>query len=135
MLKCAVVFTGLMVVAASRSDVAVVAQQRCLHGAIESSAEKLRRDQALRWAFQVNLAERAFFAPGLTQKYRPLAELRNVPPVPEGFGVQFHTDGQTYMFSLKDTLDPCGYALFSDQAAQVYELTPIRRPVVVPVTQ
>jgi hypothetical protein len=75
MLNRAVMLTCLLLVAASHSDVRVVAQQRCLHGAIESSAEKLRRDQALRWAFQVNVAERTFAVPGPAQKYRPLAEL------------------------------------------------------------
>jgi hypothetical protein len=56
--------------------------------------------------------------------YLPLDRLLNLPAPPDGFGVQLHTDGTTYSFSIKDTRDPCGYAVFSDQSADVYEAIP-----------
>jgi hypothetical protein len=48
-----------------------------------------------------------------------------VPATPEGFKVQFHLDQNTYAFSIKDTRDPCAYAIFSDQSREVYEATPM----------
>ena len=35
-------------------------------------------------------------------------------------------DGGTYTFSIKDTLDPCHFAFFSDQQGLIYTGTPIR---------
>jgi hypothetical protein len=45
----------------------------------------------------------------------------NVPPTPAGFELQFHSDGSTYSFSIKDRTDPCRYAVFSDQDKVLYE--------------
>jgi hypothetical protein len=70
----------------------------------------------------VNAAE-GTSAPRL-QKYRPLNELANLPPLPAGFDIQFHTDGLTYTISLKDTRDACHYAIFSDQDKLLYEAIP-----------
>jgi len=36
------------------------------------------------------------------------------------------SDGATYKFSLKDTLDPCRFAFFSDQEGLIFEANPIR---------
>ena len=69
-------------------------------------------------------------APG---RYRPLAELRNIPATPSGFELSFHTDGATYLFRVKDTLDACHYAIFSDQDKRVYEATPRVGGIVLPV--
>jgi hypothetical protein len=46
------------------------------------------------------------------------------PPAPDGFRVQLNIDGTTYAFSIKDTLDPCLFAVFSDQTGDIYEATP-----------
>jgi hypothetical protein len=64
---------------------------------------------------------------GRQGRYLPLAELFNVPEVPEGFRVQLYTDDSTYAFSIKDTRDPCGYAVFSDHSMDVYEAVPTPR--------
>jgi hypothetical protein len=45
----------------------------------------------------------------------------NIPRTPQGFELQFHTDGMTYSFSIKDVRDPCRYAVFSDQDKFLYE--------------
>jgi len=100
---------------------------RCLHGPNEPRNQQLRREQALRVAQQINKAEYGgpAVSPPAKREFRPLDQLRGVPPAPAGFQIQFHTDGPTYMFSLKDTLDACGYAVFSDQDQAIYGGTPL----------
>jgi hypothetical protein len=61
---------------------------------------------------------------GSGRTYRALDQLPNVSPTPTGFRVQFETDRATYDFSLKDTLDTCHYAIFSDQDRWMYQATP-----------
>jgi hypothetical protein len=108
--------------------------QTCLHGADETPANKTRREEALQVAVRINAQQAMSLSPNPRQRrYRPLQELSNIPAVPTGFDLQFHTDGQTYVFSLKDRLDPCGYAIFSDQDRGVYEALPRRAAVLVPL--
>jgi hypothetical protein len=100
---------------------------RCLHGPSEQPNQRTRREQALKMAEDINRAENAgptVVIPGQRRTYRPLDQLPNVPPTPAGFRVQFETDSATYAFSLKDTLDACHYAIFSDQDSRMYEATP-----------
>jgi hypothetical protein len=96
--------------------------QRCLHGPSEDATQRNRREQALALAREINRAENAGPAviPGERREYQPLNRLR-VPAAPSGFRVQLSTDGATYTFSIKDTLDPCRYAVFSDQDQVIYE--------------
>ena len=73
--------------------------QTCLHGSDETPAQKTRRDAAIQLATRINLAQIAFFRPGPPNRgYRPLEELANIPATPQGFELQFHTDGNTYSF-------------------------------------
>jgi hypothetical protein len=51
----------------------------------------------------------------------------------QGFELQFHTDGATYSFSIKDRLDPCRYAVFSDQDKYIYEAIARTEPVLLPL--
>lgn len=117
------------------SAVPAVAQnltQNCLHGSDETAANRARRQQAVQYAARVNAAE-GMSVPRL-QKYRPLDELPNLPALPAGFDIQFHTDGLTYTFSLKDTRDACHYAIFSDQDKLLYEAIPSKgEPTIVPL--
>jgi len=108
----------------------------CLHDPSEQPADQLRREQALRFAQLVNRAEHPSFGPRLSP-YLPLDQLRNLPPTPSGFQVQLDTDGRTYTFSLKDTLDLCRFAIFSDQDSRIYQAVPTTggtefRPLVLP---
>lgn len=98
----------------------------CLHARLEVPTERGRRSQALAFAERVNRAEQtATPAPGrLRGDYKPLDQLPNLPPTPAGFRLQLNTDGATYSFVLKDTLDPCHYAIFSDQDRAIYDGTP-----------
>jgi hypothetical protein len=110
------------------------AQQNCLHDASETQANKTRRDQAIRVARGINTAETMGLAPRRPgQRYRPFEELQTVPLIPDGFALQFHTDGETYSFSLKDTRDPCRYAIFSDQDGDIYEAVPRVAVEIVPL--
>jgi hypothetical protein len=104
----------------------------CLHGSDETAANRARRQQAVQYAAKVNAAESGSVP--RVQEYRPLDELPNLPAVPAGFVIQFHTDGLTYTFSLKDTRDACHYAIFSDQDKLLYEAIPSKgEPTIVPL--
>jgi hypothetical protein len=107
----------------------------CLHGANEAPAQRVRRDAAIQLATRINLAQTMTIGPGpRSNRYRPLEELMNIPPTPAGFDLQFHTNGDTYSFSIKDRMDPCRYAVFSDQDKFLYEAIARRdEPVVVPL--
>lgn len=93
----------------------------CLHGDMESTMERSRRQQAINYAMKINAAEA--FGTVAPRAYRPLEQL-NLPPVPVGFSLQLHSDARSYTFSLKDTRDPCSYAIFSDQDRLIYEGVP-----------
>ena len=95
----------------------------CLHGTSEQPADQLRREQAFRFAVAIDRAETGGLSPR-TSPYLPFDQLRNLPPEPSGFSVQFNTDGRTYTFSLKDTLDSCHFAIFSDQDGRIYQGLP-----------
>ena len=108
----------------------------CLHSQPEAPAQRARRQLALKVAREINFAESAYRAkPNFRQQpsYRPLRELANISPVPAGFTVQFYTDGPTYTFSMKDSLDACEYALFSDQDQGIYEATPTPKVSILPL--
>jgi len=111
------------------------AAQTCLHGSNETPAQKARRDAAIQLATRINLAETVTSGPrSPNNRYRPLNELTNIPATPQGFELQFHTDGNTYSFSIKDRMDPCRYVVFSDQDKFLYEAIARRdAPVLVPL--
>ena len=96
--------------------------QTCLHGADETAVQRARRDAAIQLATRINLAQVVTLGPApQSRRYLPLEELTNIPATPPGFDLQFYTDGSTYSFSIKDRLDPCRYAVFSDQDKFLYE--------------
>ena len=131
---CALVLT----VAFTSSGYSSSAQRsiRCLHDANEQPQQRQRRMQAIELAEAIYSAERRGVVPRPRPRpdtYRPLDQLSNLPPTPSGFRLQFHTDGMSYNVSLKDTLDGCQYAIFSDQDGYIYEGTPRRDVRTVPV--
>jgi hypothetical protein len=131
MVKAGLAVVVVMLVAGTGT---VFAQQNCLHDASETQANKTRRDQAIRVARAINTAENMGIAPRRPgQRYRRFDELAMVPAIPAGFALQFHTDGETYSFSLKDTRDPCRYAIFSDQEGDIYEALPRVAVEIVPL--
>jgi hypothetical protein len=98
--------------------------QECLQGQNETAADRTRREQAVIYAHSLNAAEQSGFPAGGT--YRRPEELITLPRIPAGFLLQFHTDGRTYAFSLKDGRDPCRFAIFSDQQGDLYVAVPHR---------
>lgn len=96
----------------------------CLHGPSEQPAQRTRREQALKLAQEINRAENPgpTVVPGQPRMYKLLDQVAGLPPTPNGFAVQLNTEGgDTYALSVKDTLDPCHYAIFSDQDRYLYE--------------
>jgi uncharacterized protein (TIGR03435 family) len=96
---------------------------KCLHASDETRADRTRREKAVELAHEINGAQK--IARRLGRRFVPLDQLVTVPRPPDGFRVQLHTDGAAYAFSIKDTMDPCLYALFSDESGDVYEGTPV----------
>ena len=79
-----------------------------------------------------NAAEQSSFPAGRT--YRRPDEFLSLPTLPPGFVLQFHTDGRSYAFSLKDGRDPCRFAIFSDQHGYLYAGVPHRpRAILTPL--
>jgi hypothetical protein len=96
---------------------------RCLHGPDERPDHRARREQTLVLAREIHRAQNAgpTLAPFEKRTFRPFDQLANLPPTPADFKVQLDTSGMTYTFSLKDTIDPCRYAVFSDDEQVTYE--------------
>lgn len=98
--------------------------QQCLHGPNETAAERARRQQAIQVARQINALEAATLGPGpQAPRYKRPSELK-LPPMPDDFELSFHMSGRTYTFSLKDSRDPCYFAIFSDHDGLVYATSP-----------
>ena len=87
------------------------------------------KEQAARYATAVGLARRINTAEAALasrkQRYAPLEELQSIS-IPAGFEAHVSTDGASYTFSVKDKLDACGFALFSDQVGLIYNATPLQ---------
>jgi len=98
--------------------------QNCLHGPSETADQAARRRAALQMARQVNTTEAQANQQGHT--YYALSDLPGLASEINGFKVQLSTDGGTYTFSVKDTLDPCRFAYFSDQEGVIYSGMPVR---------
>ncbi len=86
-------------------------------------ADAQRRQAAVQFARMVNTAEARFQAQN--KRYGQITNLE-VGAEPDGFHAQLTTDGATYSFSVKDTVDSCHFALFSDQQGLIYTARPLR---------
>jgi hypothetical protein len=102
----------------------VVGALSCRHDDAASPADRARRDQARALARAINAAEGR--AVQSAQRYVPLNQLPGLPMTPAAFEVRLYTDGNGYVVSLKDTIDPCHYGVFTDQHGLLYEVTPQR---------
>jgi hypothetical protein len=102
----------------------VIAQPGCLHGAGEDAQERSRRGAAIRLVRGINTAE----ANGPRRnggKYQPLTQLGLESIAVPGFEPQFTTDGETYALILRDTTDPCGFTVSTNQRGVVFQGYPI----------
>jgi hypothetical protein len=110
---------GLVLVSTPRLALA----QSCLHGPDESTTERGRRTAAIAFVQQANAAQAKFERERGT--YVPLTDAVSLSTVPVGFVPRLTFDRWSYIVSLKDALDPCGYSLFSDQDGVIYEARPV----------
>ena len=118
-------FVSALVAAVALGFAAAPAQPPpCLHGPSSTPEHRARRDAALQYARQVTSFETA--GKNQAQRYYAIDDLPGLPLLPEGFKARMSTDGASYAFSVKDTLDPCHFALFSDQDGLIYNSTPIQ---------
>jgi len=82
-----------------------------------------RAQTAVRFAREVNTAQARYQAQN--RRYGRIADL-GIGAEPDGFRAQMTTDGTTYSFSVKDTVDACHFALFSDEQGVIYTARPLR---------
>jgi len=84
-----------------------------------------RQAVAIRLARQINSLETN--ARPNTNGYQPMSAFPQII-VPEGFTAQLITNetGTEYVFSVKDTQNPCGFTVFSDQEGVIYTAQPLR---------
>lgn len=101
-------------------------QPACLHElASETAPEKARRTLALQLARAINTAE-ARYSSSNAGKYGQLEQLPVSAAIPGGFVPALSTDGDSYAFSVKDKVDPCAFAYFSDQDGRIFQGEGIR---------
>jgi hypothetical protein len=102
------------------------AQPVCRHGASETPADAARRQNATVVMRAINTAQAQAFA--RDRAYRNFRELTTsgLPPRPYGFLTQLTVEGSAYALLLKDTTDPCGFSLFSDQDGVIYVGSPLQ---------
>ena len=85
--------------------------------------EPQRGQAAVQFARALNTAQSRFQVQN--RRYGQISDLA-VGAEPNGFRAQLTTDGATYSFSIKDTVDACHFALFSDQQGLIYPARPLR---------
>jgi hypothetical protein len=96
--------------------------QGCTPGTA-TTEQQAWRWQAVQFARRINTAESKAFATG--HAYLPLAALPDVG-TPDGFSAELAVDESGYVFGIKDTHDPCKFALFSDQGGLIYSAQPLQ---------
>jgi hypothetical protein len=112
MLKCALAFGLIGVVGVSTGS----QDAGC-------PKEPQRARAAVQFARAVNTAQSSFHSKN--QRYGQISDLA-VGAEPDGFRSQLTTDGTTYSLSIKDTVDACHFAWFSDQLGLIYTAMPLR---------
>ena len=100
----------------------------CRHDSGSTDSDRIRRAQALTLAKAITAAQGQ--AVRRTRQYHPASGLGDLPAVPNGFTLKLFADRDDYVFALKDTLDPCRYAIFSDSAGLLYEKSARTAPVI-----
>ena len=99
--------------------------QDCLVTNVESPAQEARRDDAVQYLTAINTAQARSQSEGGT--FVALGDMRGLPSMPVGFIPKLLYDRWSYLVSLKDYFDSCGFALFSDERGVIYHSHP--RPV------
>lgn len=100
----------------------------CRHHESAQQADRARRAGALALAKAINAAQADRVQ--RTGTYQPVERLGTLPPVPKGFDLSLFADRTGYLFALKDTQDPCSFAVFSDERGLLYEKSALDAPAV-----
>jgi hypothetical protein len=116
----AVALAGVLV----NAQPTIAVQAACLHGPNEAPDQLARRQRAVALTRLINTLQ--LEALTRMQAYQALDKLMVAAETPKGFTVHLVSDGASYAFSVKDTLDPCHYMLFSDQEQLIYVGQPLR---------
>ncbi len=127
MLACALAVAGPSAIVIARPGVESAQQagsRVCLHNPDETPEDADRRVDAVRLARAINTAQSV--AASTLKRYVAIEDLPSLPAAPDGFEVALNSDEQSYAFSLKDTLDPCRFVLFSDQHGLIYVGQPLQ---------
>jgi hypothetical protein len=99
-------------------------QPQCVHGSGEDSAQRARRVAALRLAQAIN-TQQANTGQRNSGQYQPLDRLQIDLASAAGFESQFTTDGRSYSLILRDTVDPCGLAVSTNQVGVIFQGYPV----------
>jgi len=99
--------------------------QECLTRDIDATS-RMRRDTAIAYLAAVNTAQMQ--RQKQAGKYALLNELTNVPSAPVGFVPRLLIDRWSYIVSLRDYFDVCGFVLFSDERGVIYEAHSVTFP-------
>jgi hypothetical protein len=91
----------------------------------KTCADRSRQTLAIRMAREINSRETSAYQ--RTNTYEPMDAFPALN-VPGWFTIQVVTNatGSAYAFSVKDTQDPCGFTVFSDQEQIIYTAQPLR---------
>ena len=105
--------------------------QNCPLSNVEAAAQRARRDDAVQYLIAINTAQAR--SQSESGRFVALGDLQALPSTPVGFIPKLLNDHWSYIVSLKDYFDACGFALFSDERGVIYESHP--RPVPAATTE
>ncbi|MGH9371275.1 MAG: hypothetical protein ACRD15_07085 [Vicinamibacterales bacterium] len=100
----------------------------CRHHDDAQQTDRARRAGALAVAKAINASQAEMVQ--RTGTYQPVERLGMLPPVPKGFELSLFADRSGYLFAIKDTQDPCSFAVFSDERGLLYEKSALDAPAV-----
>ncbi len=96
--------------------------QECLHTSNESSDQQARRQAAVEYLTQLNLAQMKSHQD--RGRFLALNETPRADSIPVGFVVRLVVDQWSYLVSLQDFFDPCGFTLFTSDRGVIYGAYP-----------
>ena len=100
--------------------------QNCPATNVQSADQRARRDDAVQYLIAINTAQSRSQSEG--GRFVALGDIRDLPSTPVGFIPKLLHDQWSYIVSLKDYFDACGFALFSDERGVIYQSHPRPSP-------
>ena len=100
--------------------------QNCPVTNVESADQRARRDDAVQYLIAINTVQAR--SQSERGRFVALSDMQGLPSTPVGFIPKLLQDQWSYIVSLKDYFDACGFALFSDERGVIYESHPRRVP-------